>query len=144
MHPLSDRFSGQLAYSLRLPLATPSNNELREMHFLEYRRLRRSWCDHVAAALRFQRPASPLAKAGLHIRRHCAGGGLDWDNAYGGLKPLLDCLVAASPRNPDGLGLILNDSLDCIPVSPFLEQLAAPRSKAFTEVFIYDLSDLPS
>lgn len=134
---------GTLVYSLRLPQATPSNNELRGMHHRVYRALRKQWCGYVAEALMFRRPKTPISSACLHIRRHSAGEGLDWDNAYGGLKPLLDCLVDQSRQNPDGLGLIKDDSPRCVPRPPYLEQLPAPLSQSFTEVFIYDLNATP-
>ena len=34
---------------------------------------------------------------------------LDDDNAVGGLKYVLDALVTASPRNPSGIGLLVDD-----------------------------------
>lgn len=54
-------------------------------------------------------PAPPVGRSALEIERYCAGS-LDWDNPYGGLKPLLDYLVAHSAGNPDGRGLIQDDS----------------------------------
>lgn len=61
----------------------------------------------MLAAIGGKAPAAPIARSALEIERYCAGN-LDWDKAYGGLKPqpLLDCLVAPSARNPKGLGLI--------------------------------------
>jgi hypothetical protein len=64
---------------------------------------------------------------------------LDWDNAYGGLKPLLDCLVAQIARNPDGLGLIQDDSPKFMPEAPRVFQLPAKRGSGFAVVRIYSV-----
>jgi len=95
------------------------------------------WASLLAAGYRI--PAAPLQTVGLYIERGSAGL-LDWDNAYGGLKPLLDCLVSKTPKNPDGLGIIQDDSPRHMPEPPYLRQVVAPRGKGFTLVRIYDLA----
>lgn len=85
-------------------------------------------------------PHPPVERAFLVIERHCSGAGLDWDNAYGGLKPLLDCLVAPSAKNPDGLGLIRDDNPANMPIPPFMSQHKAPPNKGFMKVEIFDLN----
>lgn len=136
--------NGQLRYVLRYEQQTPSNNELREMHYHVYRRLRRQWLGLTLQALAGKpRPVEPLTCAFVAVQRHCAGE-LDWDNAYGGLKPLLDCLVARSRRNPDGLGFIVDDSPRCLPLPPFMEQVSASPGKGKTLVLIYELSAQPA
>src|SRR5574337_324500 len=85
---------GTLRYRIEIPLPTPSNNVIKGMHFHAYKLMRRQWRMEVLTALRGVRPTEPIRRAFLAVTRECAGGGLDWDNAYGGLKPLLDCLVA--------------------------------------------------
>jgi hypothetical protein len=104
----------QLIYELHLPEPTPSNNAIKGMHFHAYKKLRNGMRASVLAALGGNTPASPLLCSALEVERYCAGS-LDWDNAYGGLKPLLDCLVAKRARNPDGLGLIQDDSPKFMP-----------------------------
>lgn len=128
-----------LVYSFSVPMQTPSNNEIKEMHWFEYKRLRGSFRNHVWVGLKGRRPAQPLARSFLHVRRHCSGQ-LDWDNAYGGLKPLLDTLVSASKRNPDGLGLVADDNPKTMPFPPFVEQVPAPVGKGKTEVFVYSIN----
>ncbi|MDN2702006.1 hypothetical protein O0881_08370 [Janthinobacterium sp. SUN100] len=126
----------KLIYELHLPAATPSNNAIKGMHFHAYKKLRNSWRASVLAAIGGQLPAAPIARSALEIERYCAGS-LDWDNAYGGLKPLLDCLVAPSARNPDGLGLIENDSPKFMPEAPRVFQLPAKRGAGCTVVRIF-------
>lgn len=135
---------GVLVYSFEIDEATPSNNTLKNAHFRVYQGLRRRWRGMVEASLEeaghglgADAPA-PLASCRLEIDRHSVGS-LDWDNAYGGLKPLLDCLVQPSARNPDGLGLIADDSPKHMPSAPVVRQLPAKRGAGRTAIRIYDL-----
>ena len=118
----------ELIYELHLPAATPSNNAIKAMHFHAYKKLRNGWRASVLAAIGGKAPTAPIARSALEIERYCAGS-LDWDNAYGGSKPLLDCLVVPSARNPDGLGLIADDSPKFIPDAPRVFQLQAKRGQ---------------
>jgi hypothetical protein len=128
-----------LRFCFELPLATPSNNEIKGMNHFVYRTLRRRWQVDVFLALNGRRPGQAIELSFLAITRRCSGGGLDWDNAYGGLKPLLDCLVAPSVKNPDGLGLIRDDSPGSMPLPPLMRQESAPPKKGSTLVEIYEL-----
>ena len=132
---------GELRYELSLPVETPSNNVIKGLHFHAYKHLRRQWRMMVQAALGGQLPEQPVERSFLVVTRECAGGGLDWDNAYGGLKPMLDCLVAPSAKNPDGLGLILDDNPRAMPFPPFVEQVSAKRGEGRTRVRIYELTN---
>lgn len=131
--------SRRLIYELQLPAETPSNNAIKGMHFHVYKKVRADWRRAVIDALNAKLPDVPIENAFLEVDRYCAGGGLDWDNAYGGLKPLLDCLVAQSTRNPDGLGLIADDNPRAMPEPPYLRQMPAKRGEGRTVVRIYSL-----
>ena len=126
----------ELIYELHLPAVTPSNNAIKGMHFHAYKKLRNRWRASVLAEIGCKMPAAPIARSALEIERYCAGN-LDWDNAYGGLKPLLDCLVMPSTRNPDGLGLIEDDSPKFMPEAPRVFQLPAKRGAGYAVVRIY-------
>lgn len=129
-------------FQFKLSEQTPSVNQTRDMHFQAYRKLRKAFQTQVWASLLeagYRLPATPLQQVGLYVERGSAGF-LDWDNAYGGLKPLLDCLVSQTARNPDGLGLIQDDSPRHMPEPPYVKQVVAPRGKGFTLVRIYDLT----
>lgn len=132
---------GILRYSLHFTEASPSNNAIKGMHFHVYKKERNTWQQRTQAALAGQERLAPLKKAFLVIHRECSGSGLDWDNAYGGLKPLLDCLVSPSTRNPSGLGLIQDDNPSNMPFPPFVRQLSAKRGEGRTTVDIYELVD---
>jgi hypothetical protein len=56
----------------------------------------------VLSAPKGVRPSQPIQRSKLVIA--------DTTPGLGGFKPLLDCLVAASKRNPGGLGFIINDN----------------------------------
>ncbi|MDO8417777.1 MAG: hypothetical protein Q7S87_16375 [Agitococcus sp.] len=103
-------------------------------------KLRREWCARTLVALGKQRRTRPLETAFLVVHRASAGGGLDWDNAYGGLKPLLDCLVMPSTKNPSGLGVIRDDNPRNMPYPPFVWQGPAKRGAGSTKVEIYELA----
>lgn len=131
---------GGLRFELFLPMETPSNNVIKGMHFHAYKHLRRQWRLLVQAGLKGIKPSQPVGQAFIVVTRACAGGGLDWDNAYGGLKPLLDCLVVPSPRNPDGLGLIVDDNPRNMPYPPFVRQEAAKPGQGRTCLQIYEIN----
>lgn len=66
-------------------------------------------------------PDQPIQKCRVNIERHSTQKP-DWDGLYGGVKPLLDCLVVNTKSNPHGLNIIVDDnpdvivSLDIVPV----------------------------
>ena len=129
-----------LVHSFELPEPSPSNNTIKELHFHAYRNLRLMWkLKMLSRAFPRGKPAEPIKKAALVIVRRCSGM-LDWDNAYGGLKPLLDCLVVKTKRNPDGLGVVVDDSPRHMPYPPFVQQLPAKRGDGSTHIAIFDLS----
>lgn len=134
--------SATLAYSFRLNSETPSNNVIKSMHWMKYRNLRMMWRIWVLSqGLGGSLPKEgPIDRAALVIERHCSGL-LDWDNAYGGLKPLLDCLVKKTSKNPQGLGLIEDDSPRHMPYPPVMFQRPAPPKKGFTIINIYNLGE---
>ena len=145
---------GTLRYQFTIPLQTPSNNEVKEMHFRRYAALRKRIAYEVLKAIGGMRPERPIERAFLVIRRYCAGS-LDWSNCSGGIKPLEDALVLPrrlrSPKmmlkrrgepNPDGLGLIYDDDREHMPLHPWVEQLPAKRGCGYTEVFVYELQSV--
>ncbi|WP_162571065.1 MULTISPECIES: hypothetical protein [unclassified Variovorax] len=105
-----------------------------------YMALRRLWTVKVfSRGLADRRPAAPLAQAALVVVRRSAGE-LDWDNAYGGLKPILDCLVVKSSKNPSGLGLVTDDSPKHMPYPPWVVQRSAPRGRGNVHFAIFGLA----
>lgn len=127
----------RLVLCLHLDVPSPSNNVIKAMHFHEYKKLRSNIASGVAAALGAHKPRA-LPLSALFIVRRSAGS-LDWDNAIGGLKPLLDCLVQASVRNPSGLGIIEDDRPRCMPYPPMMKQLPAKKGEGSTQIFVFEV-----
>lgn len=132
---------GRLMWAIELDEATPSLNQLRKLNPRQYQAYRKAMALKIWAACGGRLPVHPLPRAFLQVTRACAGHGLDWDNAMGGLKPLIDCLVAASARNPDGLGFIRDDNRACLPRQPELIQQEAPRGAGRTTVQIFSFEE---
>jgi hypothetical protein len=128
----------ELVHELPPSEPTPSNNAIKGMHFHAYKKLRNGWRASVLAAISGKAPAASIARSVLEIERYCAGS-RDWDNAYGGSKPLLAYLVAPSARNPDGLGLIQDDSPKFMPEALRMTQFAAKRGAGHTVERIYSI-----
>ncbi|WP_018234283.1 hypothetical protein [Thioalkalivibrio thiocyanodenitrificans] len=130
--------NARVCYRLDLAILTPSNNTLRGMHYMAYRKLRRAWASEILVALNMRLPSRPIAQALLEVHRYSSGE-LDWDNALGGLKVVQDCLVRQTSRNPDGLGLIVDDCPKYMPEPPYMRQLEARRNQGRSHIFIYEL-----
>ena len=123
---------------------TPTINELRKMHFGEYKRVREALAWTVRAALNDNGYFAqyPMKRALVTIERHSVGLP-DEDNATGGVKPLVDCLVQPSASHPNGLGVIFDDNpiclmlmVKCVRVTTYAEQR--------TVVTIEEQEQLPS
>lgn len=117
---------------------TPSLNEIKGMHYFAYRKLRKAWRELVEQAVPASALGARLPRSWLALERYSSGS-LDWDNAYGGLKPLLDCLVMPTLRNPDGLGLLENDGVANIPHPPLLLQQQARRKDQKTIIHFFQI-----
>jgi hypothetical protein len=133
---------GELRYDFVLPTPTPSLNVIKGMHFGAYKRVRESWLMEVFVALNGRRPKVAIERAFLTIERFGANGELDWDNIYGGLKPLMDCLVLPSRRNPSGFGLIVDDKPKNMPFPPFVQQRRSKQTEECTRLQIFELEAL--
>lgn len=91
------------------------------------------------AALGGVRPERVIDKCALVIERHAVRA-LDWDNVYGGMKPIFDCLVEKSKSSPDGLGLVANDDPRHMPFPPIIFQLkVSTKAEEKTVIKIYEI-----
>lgn len=133
-------------FILEFSKESPSNNTIKSMHYHAYRNLRNRFKLDILNQVDTKYSKSsksshiePIPLSFLVVERYCAGGGLDWDNAYGGLKPIFDCLVRESKRNPDGLGLIEDDCPENMPIPPLLVQRAAKRGEGKTVIRIFEI-----
>lgn len=127
----------RLAFVLDLDEASPSNNTIKGMHHFAYRKVREQFAVKVRGALA-GREAPQLQQSALYIVRRSAGT-LDWDNAIGGLKPILDCLVRPSDRNPSGQHVVEDDNPKHMPHPPYMQQLSAKKGAGSTTVYVFAL-----
>ena len=129
------------AIEFTIPAPSPSLNSIKNLHPQPYRRLRLKFRELVLDAFKEKGGLPPPLSGRVYIQviRGCYGKGLDWDNAIGGLKPLVDCLVTPSATSPSGLGLIQNDSPEFMPMAPHVVRAPAEKCKGFTTVKIYQL-----
>lgn len=132
----------ELRYRLVIPKASPSNNVIRGLHFQKYRQLRKAWQMELYVALKGRTPKEPLSHSFLSFERAVPGSGLDWDNVVGGLKPIIDCLVTPSSKNPDGLGLIVNDDLEHMPYQPRVTQVVSKGTLPQTTIEVFEVISL--
>jgi len=118
--------------SFQIPEATPSLNVLRKLHYQAYKRLR----DRIAWMVKVHvgNNLVPIKRCKIEIIRF-GSRSLDWDNCYGGIKPLMDCLVIPTKSNPSGLGVILDDNPDVV-VSLIMKQEKTSRKDEKTFVRI--------
>lgn len=94
---------------LILPEQTPLLNTWQRMHWRERQRVQERFAWLVRKAI-VHKPITPIENCTIIIERSCSGRLPDWDGLYGGLKPVLDCLVVRTKTNPYGLNIIVDDS----------------------------------
>jgi len=98
---------------ITVPEASPTLNQIKGLHHQAYKRLRDGWAWKIKAALMKMRYHAPVIEfCFIDVERwsyHSSAKKPDWDGLYGGLKPVLDCLVVVSKSSPSGLGVIRDD-----------------------------------
>lgn len=105
--------------TFELPRDLPLLGELIRMRYWEYSRQRKALAQEVAILIRDRLGKAwnwaPYHRAEITITRFAPGGAPDPDNLNASSKMLLDILQPMHPRrSPNGLGVIANDSGDCI------------------------------
>lgn len=129
-----------------VPFATPLLNQQQGVHWSRLRNRRKAIAWQVKLAVLGQIPPQPFARARVTITRHSPGVP-DTDNLWGGVKGLVDCLVApgspvvvkGKPRlpHPFGLGLVADDNPARMELVVRAEK--CPRGQAKTEIVIEEL-----
>ena len=84
-----------------LPMPTPSLNEWNGRRWYAKAKIKRTWWDAIALLLGMRVVSTATTKRSVTIERH-APRMLDHDNAWAGVKPILDALVT--------LGLLVDDA----------------------------------
>lgn len=103
----------------------PSNNTIKKMHHQKYKKLRDEWSWLIRAAIK-KIPKKPIGACVIMVESRLIQL-MDWDNCYGGLKPILDCLVVPTKTSPSGLGIIIDDN------PTIVRHLSAVQTKVSTK-----------
>lgn len=127
---------GQEKIGIEIPEPWPLLNKWQRMHWRERKRVteRFSWLIRMAAAETLRELSGPIQLCSIHAERYHGRSRVhlpDWDGLYGGLKPVLDCLIPRSARHPHGLGIIQDDSplhIVCLHATPLLSGENGSRS----------------
>lgn len=118
-------------------------NQWQRMHRYERARYTKSLSWSVRVALQaggWRRGMPVMERCKIEIYRYSTQHA-DWDGLFGGIKPLLDCLVVCTKRNPHGLGVIRDDSpqhLRC----PTVNQIVGGAKVCGTVVSIQEVSEI--
>ena len=115
--------------SFTLPKPTPSNNVLKGQHYFAYKKLREEFVDMVKEVVPV--PEKPITRCEIFITRY-GSTPMDWDNVYGGFKPLLDALI---------IGGIISDDNPAVVTKLEAAQVKCKRKDAQTRVVIFDTSN---
>ena len=122
--------------------ATPLLNVWQRMHWSERMRVCRDW--HLLTLAAFRKTGSlqtsPIEHCNIHIIRANSGRLPDWDGLYGGLKPLLDCLVVKTETNPHGTGIIVDDNPSCV-LRLTAEPVKVKAKQGYTKVHITPIQE---
>lgn len=96
---------------IELPILTPLMNVWQRWHW----RVRGRYVADLSMMIRSKviPDGKPLQSCVVEIERHSVKLP-DWDGLYASAKPVLDCLVVKTKRNPHGIGLIVDDNPACI------------------------------
>jgi len=114
--------------SFILPRPTPSNNVLKNQHYFAYKKMREDFVDLVREVV--PTPKTPITRCEIFITRY-GSTLMDWDNLYGGFKPLLDALI---------INLIIADDNPAVVTRLEAAQVKCKRSETQTRVVIHDNS----
>jgi len=120
-----------------IPEPTPTLNVWQRYHWKKRRRVAKGFAWMVREAIGAGK-REPFNKCRVYIERHGAGVP-DTDGLYGGAKVLIDCLVVCTQRNPHGLGLIRDDSPDCMELK--VVSVKCKRGEGKTVVEITEIID---
>jgi len=121
-----------------IPVRTPMLNEYVRWHWRKQRghTVELAWMVREAVG---PRSTEPVKRCVLIIERHSWGQRRrDWDGLFGGMKGLIDALTAT---HQSGVGLIEDDSTECIITMPTVMDVRCEKGKEKTVVRIIPMED---
>jgi len=121
-----------------IPVCTPMLNVYDRWHWTKKRQHTREMALLVMEAMGSQRWI-PVQRCVLIFERHSWGNRRrDWDGLFGGMKGLLDALTST---HKSGVGLIADDSTECIIAMPTVMDVRCEKGKNKTKVRIIIMED---
>lgn len=125
-----------LSIAFRLEGNLPLANVWMRWHWAKRGRYMRNLSWQIFAAMESgpPLPLEPIPRCRIAVVRGSSGVP-DPDGLVASVKPLLDCLVNATTRNPHGLGIIEDDGPEHI-VELRATHEPAKRGQGYTEVYI--------
>lgn len=131
---------------IEVALEVPSGNDLlgggRYSHWAKKKEMREQWRQMIAGKLgvrklkqlqKFVQYNRPVMKIRFDCYRKKT---LKLDNLFAGLKPVRDCLVIPDTAHPDGLGLIVYDSMKWLQEECPTLQLVGKGMRGWTRIEI--------
>jgi hypothetical protein len=108
--------SGIYEYDFEIPGRTPMMNEYVRWHWTKQRQHTKDLAWMILKAVGIDNNREPIKKCLLFIERRARQNKIkaqtwDWDGLLGGMKGLIDAMTA---RHKSGVGLIEDDSIECI------------------------------
>jgi len=121
----------ELRITINIP--TPSPNQWVRAHWSTYAKIKKAWMSHIhSASIRHCGTGlfgKPIGNASLTIERRGIRE-LDRDNLIGGMKPVIDCLIA--------LGFLENDTPAVIQVMDVFQTRVGTKAEQQTRITIID------
>lgn len=106
--PLPDLLPPPDLIEFSIPHATMLLNPLLRLHWAKRRAYQKGIAAEIFALTPQYRACEPMRRARVTITRYSTQLP-DADGLVGGMKPVIDCLLARSDRHPDGLGFLVDD-----------------------------------
>ena len=129
---------------IEIPEATPMFNQYVRWHWRKQRKHTETmaWLIRKAVGVQYPKTHAPIKKCIVVIERHKGPSATgkypkqDWDGLIGGLKGVLDALTATHKH---GVGIIEDDSTDCIVATPTMIPVKAPKCVDKTVIKIIEV-----
>lgn len=112
-HGITHAESQLMTIFVEIPVRTPTLNVWQRLHWGKRRQISKQIATEIWLALGGRLPERPMKHCRITVER-VSTKEPDPDSLVAGLKPLLDALQPAGKRHPYGLGIIADDTRECV------------------------------